>query len=1124
MKKTHIVIGILASLFLVAIIIVALLPGMVSSNMMKPFVLQQINQRVPGQLQLEAWSLGWFSGIEGKGIIYDNRQDDLLVKVAGLKTSKGLFGLITKMDNLGTVEITDPAVYVHLAEKTADQKPDRPAPEPQPKGIPEETGKAALPAFYGQLLISGGSIYTVQESQGEKTVAKDLNLVLDASGPKNPLTYRFSTDSGDKSGRASGEGTLAFSPDDPLNIEKIQADAKLVVENWELEDILAIVASRAGIPLGKGRLNAQLSFTGKPSERLHLLSRIAIDELKMWGGPLGKDTPVLKGVSIDFDATQSNDMLSLDNLGFRSSFADGSAKGRLDSRGQRQFTGNAKINLVEVFSQLPSTLQLREGTRLSQGKIDLSANVETSQDVTSFDAKASIDQLQGISNGKKLSWDKPVTIDARGEKRSEGLKLENLSLKSAFLNATGQGDLSNMQVDLSADLQAALKELRKFIQIKEWDGGGKLNLNLAFNEKAKNLRTAKLNVDVNDFVLNRNNRSILPKQNVHADINTDVTPSSTFTSSTFSRPVVNIQSTLASIKFTAAQLALNSANGLPNETDLDLDGNVNLQQLTSLLQNLKILTPNTQLEGQSNIRSSGSMNEGKLELKKTTVDTEKFVYRQDEKTIREDRLTLTTKGNVNFNAKSIYLAPIDINGQAGTIRIPELKIADWSNAQNDMKTQATANLDLAKLTSSYGDFIALPPKTSVSGKGTFNFDMDFSDPKTQYLKLQGNMAPFEMASETLPSISEKNVKINADVKRSPDGKHMTIEKIQVDSNALALDADGKMDQMGKKQVLEAQGTMGLDMALVSDFLKKTGRPPVELSGGEKRPFRIKLVSTEDGWQDPLKHLEFSGALHVNSVTAYGLKLTPNDVPIRVANAAGDAALNSPANGGQLSLQPIITMGKEPYVLSFTKNSDILKDVQVTQGLIDGLLANIHPLFKNAVIPDGIIDLHMKNFSLPLSEKGINSASFAGTLGLNGIKLNSTPFLSGLLSMMKINERELLLNDQSIDFTAKNGRVECSQITIDAGGYPLTMQGSIGFDKTLDFIAGVPVTKQMVGKDAYQYLQGTTIKVPISGTVSKPKVDQTAFQSATGDLMQQALQKNVQKGVEGLLQNLLKKNK
>jgi hypothetical protein len=40
-----------------------------------------------------------------------------------------------------------------------------------------------------------------------------------------------------------------------------------------------------------------------------------------------------------------------------------------------------------------------------------------------------------------------------------------------------------------------------------------------------------------------------------------------------------------------------------------------------------------------------------------------------------------------------------------------------------------------------------------------------------------------------------------------------------------------------------------------------------------------------------------------------------------------------------------------------------------------------------------------------------------------------------------------------------------------------------------------------------FLKGTTIKVPIGGSVSKPKVNQTAFQDATGDLMQQVMQKN-----------------
>jgi hypothetical protein len=85
-----------------------------------------------------------------------------------------------------------------------------------------------------------------------------------------------------------------------------------------------------------------------------------------------------------------------------------------------------------------------------------------------------------------------------------------------------------------------------------------------------------------------------------------------------------------------------------------------------------------------------------------------------------------------------------------------------------------------------------------------------------------------------------------------------------------------------------------------------------------------------------------------------------------------------------------------------------------------------------------------------------------------------------------------------------------------------MEVSAGFDNTLDFIAQVPLTPKIVGKDASQFLQGTTIKVPSRGTVSKPKIDQAAFQETAGDLMQQVLQKNVQQGVRNLLDNLFKK--
>ena len=96
------------------------------------------------------------------------------------------------------------------------------------------------------------------------------------------------------------------------------------------------------------------------------------------------------------------------------------------------------------------------------------------------------------------------------------------------------------------------------------------------------------------------------------------------------------------------------------------------------------------------------------------------------------------------------------------------------------------------------------------------------------------------------------------------------------------------------------------------------------------------------------------------------------------------------------------------------------------------------------------------------------------------------------------------------------------MTLDAQGHQLKMHGSIGFDSTLDFIARIPVTKKMVGKDAYQFLQGTTIKVPIRGSASNPRIDETAFQQATDDLIQQALRKSLEKGAQDLLKNLFKK--
>ena len=221
MKKSRVVLIVTAGLLVVALIIIGLLPAIVSSDMMKPFVIQKLNRQLPGQLQLESWSVGWFGGIKSLGIVYDNRTDGLLARVSEIKTEKGLLGLMLAGGELGAVEINDPTVVFSLSDMAESRDSQKTPPAtPSPESIPAGKEDTLIPAFYGKLTITNGSILTATADGHEKIVAKNLGLILEAPGPQTPITYRFSTESGDSSGRASGEGSLVLAADDPLNMQK----------------------------------------------------------------------------------------------------------------------------------------------------------------------------------------------------------------------------------------------------------------------------------------------------------------------------------------------------------------------------------------------------------------------------------------------------------------------------------------------------------------------------------------------------------------------------------------------------------------------------------------------------------------------------------------------------------------------------------------------------------------------------------------------------------------------------------------------------------------------------------------------------------------------------------------
>ena len=119
----------------------------------------------------------------------------------------------------------------------------------------------------------------------------------------------------------------------------------------------------------------------------------------------------------------------------------------------------------------------------------------------------------------------------------------------------------------------------------------------------------------------------------------------------------------------------------------------------------------------------------------------------------------------------------------------------------------------------------------------------------------------------------------------------------------------------------------------------------------------------------------------------------------------------------------------------------------------------------------------------------------------------------------MHERRSDIGARTIRFQAEGGRIVCSPTRLNIGDHEVVLSGSTGFDQTLDYLVQVPVTEDLVGSSVFPYLEGTTLKVPVAGTVTRPRIDERALLKAVGDLTGQAATKALKEEAGRLLEKL-----
>jgi len=1112
------------------------LPTIISTEWAGNKAKQTVNAKISGTIDFQSLSLSWFNGLKIRGITYEDGGSGIRLRVADITTSKGLLELAKNYRDIGTVTIENPLVYITLKDKRKSADTDASdlakkqnankstTGDEKKQSLPGSTkgrDTIALPIVAGKLNIRGGGVITILPDTIEKQVIDGLDLQIHISGQNNSLEYRVKFQSGDGKGLVKGAGNFVLPSGNLAALGGVQTQATLDLSNWQLADQLSILTTMSDIPTGSGVLSGHLGVAGNIEDGIDITGNLTAENIQLSGGLLQTDTPSLDKITIELDAHKTRSAFTIRQVALDSPLATGSASGTIDVNDDKDITGKLAINLAELFAQFPVTLKLKEGNKISKGQIDLNAQVNWNENTTTFDTRASLDQLEGIAGKKKISLDKSVTLLVKGENSLAGLHLENLAIQSSFLNGQGQGDINKMQVVASADIGAALKEVKKFISVEEWQSTGKLDLKLDINTKSESLRAVAGEVTIQDFVLKQKGRVIAPRAGVKTKLVTTLRVDSEMRPIEMIDTILDFQTWLGRGAASVKNLVPPSKSRSVEIKDLKFNGTVKLSHLTNMLHTLNALPKDNRFSGQVIIDTRLSMKNQKVDLGETKVNINNLLFTKENQKADEKKIQIATRGKVDLEAKAASLSSVDIATTAGHITFSELLIKDWSKPGNSIKSNGTIELDLALLTKLLSDFLKLPPQTDIAGKAAIKLKVDLTSKENQMVQLDGTFSNLKISGPDKKPILEESIQLKLDLSGDLEEQNITLSKLDLISAPVSFSTKGTVAPDKKERLLSAEGFITLDLRTISEYLKSLANLDLEMIGAEKKPFTLQLKSTGRQWVEFPKKATLSAAFHADSIKGFGLLIESLDIPIKLAKGRGELSIQGNVNKGKLNISPIFDFNVEQPVVSVPENSVVMANVGLTDDLSKDLLAHINPIFQGAAVSSGTVDLTLQSLNWPLVAAARKNGTFAGTLSFNEAKLQGGGLLAPLLEVMKVEEREIVLGDQPMEFVAKNERIRCSSLAIIVNEHTLLLSGSIGFDKSLDYVVQVPVTKKMVSGDVYKYLKGTVISVPIGGSVSKPTINKNVVQVALKDLIFQAGKKQIEDQAGKLLQNLFK---
>jgi len=1132
-----------------ALAFIVFLPRIASTMPIREWLLNRVNMKIaPREVTVADWKLRWLGGQEVRDLRFAEPTRGFKGQVATITVSSGLLRLLPyRSVDAGVVTVQEPLLYVDsraltlppAVAVTENALALTGSETPPGCGGGRSTAAAASGIKDGdavqmalrlpvrvELRVVNGRIMANMPATGVKTMVEALAATVRLTSWDEELAWRGSCriiNDDATAGAIRLEGAVArprLLLQGALSDPACRGALKLQIEKLDMETLHPLLSHLGGeTQLRSGVVGLAADVTLDGARRATVVSELNIAGLSL---AVGAAPPTPAGdVKFDLNARYDTRGFEIKSCELATPWVAMDAAGRLEATataaaplGKVTVTGG--VDIVAVTRDFRALLKLDDNVRAEQGSLAFGGAVEGTLQARSLTLNVATvnPRLFYGSELIKLQPTPSLALDLVLP-YSEQPELRTLDVALPFARISGSGRLDGGTVSCVIDLTAMSRDYRKLIPACPPMIGQVLMQLAATRAGDKAEISAAANVDELIVEVEAGKRLVVHQADLNVKLQVPLVDGAP-------QPEVQklwwqclLEAGTASGRvervYWAADKMAPVVEGISAAVVLDIEKTLVMCRSflplpASAVAKGRLLANVTAETSTSEVATRFALAGHGLKLQTTAWD------------INEPRLE--AEGRLAYNLER---AELDLRDFKVVSKAVQATVAQWLMDNMAAKTTprcrgaAAVTMDLESISRWQRPPLRGAPPPQMQGRANLRLTAANAGQDTR-LTAEGKLE--DLAVVLAPrggALREKSVTLRSEALLRGAVPTLTISQLAAETEWLKLSATGELVDLRGRRQTRLSGTTAINYNILAQRLAAAGFNVIGLSGEPgTRPFNF-AGNLGDGAAALRSFAQADGRVGVGKIKLWEVELGASDASFHLDRGLLKLGYKAGFGGGVVRLEPTVQIAIDPPVAELDKGVMVLDKLPLTQDIVDSVLAMVNPLLRGCLLGGGTVDLQALETRIPLGGGTANQSEAEFSVTLNDTIFTVAGVLGEALELAGIERRDLTISKSTMRAVCRNGRIETSPFEIAFNEHKLRLYGTVGLDQTVAYTVELPLGKKLVGSHVWPYIQGLTIRVPITGTVTNLRLNREAGKKEIARLIAEATLRAVEQ-----LQKLLQK--